>query len=85
MYHAVGSNRIIGMQVQLCFSMVVIVVMLCVRHVTPYSQRGVVLWLPPLLQLVPTAVLFCKPHWSASMHVYCLLADHTTCVLQNWH
>lgn len=50
-------------QVQLLYSIVVITVMLSVHYVTPNSQRGVVLWLPPLLQLLPAVALLFNPAW----------------------
>ena len=50
-------------QVQLWFSIVVISVMLSVYYITPASQRGVVLWLPPLLQLLPAVVHLFSPAW----------------------
>ena len=50
-------------QVQLWYSIMVITVMLSVRYVTPGSQRGVVLWLPPLLQMLPAVALLLSPAW----------------------
>ena len=50
-------------QVQFWYSIVVIAVMLSVHYVTANTQRGVVLWLPPLLQLLPAVARLFSPVW----------------------
>lgn len=61
--NAEGAKQCWYLQVQLWYSIVVITVMLSVHYVTPHSQRGVVLWLPPFLQLLPAVALLFSPAW----------------------
>ncbi|KAL3141454.1 hypothetical protein ABBQ32_005020 [Trebouxia sp. C0010 RCD-2024] len=79
MWHAQQRTK-----VQLWYSMVVISVMLSVRFVTPTSQHGPVLWLPPLLQLLPAVAMLFTPTWylerSEALHVMLNVMKAVWCV-----
>ena len=49
------------MQVQLCYTFVIIAVATCLGYVTPSQDRGRLLVWPPFLQLLPLLLLSVDP------------------------